>query len=520
MASLVVSLGILAVVVSQLIGDVSCSNILIVPSMSVGSRFFVMAQIARNLNEQGHRVTIVVSSVYYEDIVQSSDWSNITLERFKGVMDMDDNIELFSDVALSGTMNWFHISIFLYNYSEDCVSLFSDETFIKRLQKSTFDLVIACEFTPCAALVAHFLDLPFVLVGATRIIPVWDADMFYIPNNPAYIPCVASGLPDEMNFLQRTYNTLYFVMRYITINIVFTPYGKVKQKYNIKPELGIRDVYADAELFFVNTDVVLNFPRPIMPNVIFLGSSFLIRPVHPLERELEDFVQSSGDNGIVVLSFGGHAKFTKEEQFKEIAEALGKLPQKIVAKYNGDRTPSYLKGNGQFKLMKWLPQNDLLAHPKTKAIIYHGGLNGVHEIIHHAVPMVGVPLFHDQHENVQAVAKHGMAIVLQMKTLTAEELYEAVSTVIKDPSYKENAMRLSRIVKDTPMSAKDILIYWIEYVIKYGGKHLKSQAVNLNFVQYYLIDVFVFVIGLTLTSVFIAIKTYTLLRTKRKEKTN
>ena len=40
--------------------------------------------------------------------------------------------------------------------------------------------------------------------------------------------------------------------------------------------------------------------------------------------------------------------------------ALQKLPQKVIAKYGGDNRPEYLKNSTRIKLMKWIPQNDLL----------------------------------------------------------------------------------------------------------------------------------------------------------------
>jgi UDP:flavonoid glycosyltransferase YjiC (YdhE family) len=41
--------------------------------------------------------------------------------------------------------------------------------------------------------------------------------------------------------------------------------------------------------------------------------------------------------------------------------------------------------------LPWLPQNDLLGHPKTKLFITHCGKNGIFEALYHGIPMIGFP---------------------------------------------------------------------------------------------------------------------------------
>ena len=45
---------------------------------------------------------------------------------------------------------------------------------------------------------------------------------------------------------------------------------------------------------------------------------------------------------------------------------------------------------------KSVPQQDILAHPKTRLFVTHGSINAAMESIFHGVPMVTMPIFTDQ----------------------------------------------------------------------------------------------------------------------------
>ena len=75
-----------------------------------------------------------------------------------------------------------------------------------------------------------------------------------------------------------------------------------------------------------------------------------------------------------------------------------------------------------------------LGHPKTKAFITHGGTNGIYEAIYHGVPMVGVPMFADQPDNIAHMKAKGAAVEVNINTMTSEDLLNALRTVINEPS--------------------------------------------------------------------------------------
>lgn len=62
----------------------------------------------------------------------------------------------------------------------------------------------------------------------------------------------------------------------------------------------------------------------------------------------------------------------------------------------------------------------------------HGGLNSIFEAMYHGVPVVGVPLFGDHYDTMTRVTAKGMGIMLHWKSMSEDDLYNALATVIND----------------------------------------------------------------------------------------
>ena len=69
----------------------------------------------------------------------------------------------------------------------------------------------------------------------------------------------------------------------------------------------------------------------------------------------------------------------------------------------GDMTLASLKLPKHVRVVKWAPQNDVLAHPGTKVFVTHGGANSVYEAAFHGIPIVALPIFAEQPHNAAKV---------------------------------------------------------------------------------------------------------------------
>ncbi|XP_057582312.1 UDP-glucuronosyltransferase 2A2-like isoform X2 [Hippopotamus amphibius kiboko] len=263
------------------------------------------------------------------------------------------------------------------------------------------------------------------------------------------------------------------------------------------------EIMGKAEMWLIRTYWDFEFPYPYLPNIEFVGGLHC-KPAKPLPKELEEFVQSSGKDGVVVFTLGSMVKNLSEAKSNMIASALAQIPQKVLWRYAGKK-PETLGANTQ--LYEWIPQNDLLGHPQTRAFITHCGTNGIYEAIYHGVPMVGIPLFGDQHDNVARVKAKGAALELDLHKMTSSELLNALNAVINNPIYKENVMKLSRIHHDQPMKPLDRAVFWIEFIMRHkGAKHLRPAFHDLTWYQYHSLDVIGFLLACVATIIFLVTK--------------
>ncbi|XP_075009896.1 UDP-glucuronosyltransferase 1A1-like isoform X2 [Calonectris borealis] len=488
----------------SMLSSAAGGKLLVVPAD--GSHWLSMREVLDGLRQKGHEIVVVAPEIS----LHIKPTNNFVMKMYPVPFtqeEMDGNLQaFFQEIFEEGSFLERFLKVYqtmkkLSDLSvSTCAHFLYNKELVRYLEESKFDAVLTDPVLPCGQILAEHLSVPsvFFLRGAPCGL---DFEATQCPSPPSYVPRVFAELTDRMNFFQRVKNLIFDIPNYFLCDFVLQPYAKLASEF-LQRDVTVLDLLRKASVWLMRLDFALDYPRPLMPNIIAVGG---VNCVHKkLTQEFEAIVNASGEHGIIVFSLGSMVSEIPMKKATEIADALGSVPQTVFWRYTGEVPPNLPKN---VKLVKWLPQNDLLAHPKTRAFITHGGSHGIYEGICNAVPMVLMPLFGDQMDNAKRIESRGAGLTLNILKMTSKDISTALKAVINDKKYKENIKRLSDLHLDRPIHPLDLAVHWVEFVMRHkGAPHLRPAAHDLNWIQYHSLDVIAFLLAVVLLSLFISLK--------------
>ncbi|KAJ8966046.1 hypothetical protein NQ317_018127 [Molorchus minor] len=339
-----------------------------------------------------------------------------------------------------------------------------------------FDLIIAQTYvSPILYTLSAKLNVPIIGISSMG---GWIGSHIAMgnPNIAALYSEMFLHYNGIMTFYERLSSTIYnlWVRYFLTFEAL--PKGdQIARKYlgNGIPYLG--DVEKNLSLLFLTTNTMLYTPRPTVPTIIPIQQLHInpYRNYHILGSNVKSVNMAERLRNVLI-------------------ETFAELPYTVLWKWESDELPG--KPDNVIT-KKWLPQQDLLAHPNIKVFITQCGLQSIEEAISREVPMVGVPFIADQPMNIKRLVEIGVAIGIDYLTVTKEELKSAIVEVAENNRYKENMVSLRNLLQDEPMRPLDKAVWWTEYVLRHKGTgHLKQPMSELSWFEYLLADVFLVII--------------------------
>ncbi|XP_023702334.1 UDP-glucuronosyltransferase 2B31 isoform X3 [Cryptotermes secundus] len=459
------------------------------PSHHIWNRALMLA-----LAERGHEVTVISPDPEKHPVANYTDI--VIEEAYERINDSGFNYESMS------TQTFIENSLIWFQWGQDACEFGIASKGAKKLMalqgKETFDVIIIdLGVEECfLGFVPLFNNPPVIAITAYGSPPWFNT----IVGNPQILSFTSSYIlpfTDHMTFLQRMVNfVLHNVIVYYRTFHHLPNMDNIAQKYFGNSAPLPSEIEKNISLVMVNTHFSVDFPRPLVPAMIPVGGMH-IKPGKELPSDLKNFLDNA-NNGAIFFSLGTNVRSDKMSavKLKAFLDAFSELPQRVLWKWESDTLPGQPKN---VMLGKWLPQNDILAHPNIHLFMSHAGMLSSQEAIYHGVPVVGIPFLADQFVNIVKLATHGLGVELVYDTLSKQTILDAVHTVLGNHSYRDNMKKLSAIYRDQQETPLQRAVFWTEYVLRHGGSSLRSVSADLTWYQYFLIDVIaVLIIGISL----------------------
>ncbi|XP_069356878.1 UDP-glycosyltransferase UGT5-like [Maniola hyperantus] len=347
--------------------------------------------------------------------------------------------------------------------------------------KSYFDIMLleSCN-RPLLGLVQKF-DAPVILISSLGAVPA-QYSALGAPVHPLLYPSPGRQKLYNLSLFEKgveIFNNV--VLDYLISSAEDFDLSIIRKNFGDNVP-GFEILAKKIVMMFLNEHPIWADNRPVPPNIIYIGGIHQ-PPEKDLPKDLDNYLNSS-KHGVIYVSFGTNVLPSQlpAEKIEIMTKVFSQVPYDILWKYDKDILPGQSKN---IKLSNWLPQSDLLKHPKVKLFITQGGLQSTDEAINAAVPVIGIPMSGDQWYNIQKYVHHGIGLQLDMVTLTEKDFNETVNRVILDKSFKNNMLRLRIIMRERPIKPLDHAVWWTEHIIKYGGSHLRAPAANMSWLEYY-----------------------------------
>ncbi|XP_075152430.1 UDP-glucosyltransferase 2-like [Haematobia irritans] len=467
------------------------------------SHLIVHMSVVKVLAEHGHNVTVVVSQkpkVTHKDInviliPPSEEIQKFINDEVPAMAQKKNNI-FTTFQNLLGSLRML-IDMQAHTLADPRFTALYDNPDTK------FDLVIAGIFmNNCLLGVAAKFKVPLIL---SWMLPptVMTDDLIGNPHETSYVPGMGLGVKigEKMTFKQRIEN--FFSNAFFKIVEILFDMRNVKFYNKLFPNddgnfPSMWDMQKNVSLIFCNGHFTEGPLRPNVPAVVEIGGIQVKDKPDPLPKDIANFLNSANDTGAILFSLGSNLKGSslKSETAQYIFNVLSKLKQKVIWKWEDfENTPGK---STNILYQKWMPQDDILAHPNLKLFITHAGKGGMVEAQYHGVPMLALPVFADQHGNADKMTTSGYGQQLELLTLTEETFRSNVLEVLNNPTYRDNVQRFSRLYRDRPLSARESVAYWVDYVLRHhGARHMQSPLVHMNFIESMNLDVYSFLLIVT-----------------------
>jgi len=314
-------------------GGVDASNILFAP-FPYKSHVGQMNVLGSGLKAKGHSIFIILPESY-PDLeaarkifhvltyrVKDPDFYSIPPSEADDIMASVISVTPVEDIRTN-----------VEGFIQFCTNCLEDEQLVAEISQKQIDIAVVDSMpnSRCYFILMHNLNIPYL--GFTTQYEPW---LTKTPALPSFVPFpFAAVYTDRMTFFERVGNLLAlldwsarpsvefledeFVTKYLTRHL---PDGR---------PVTYASLASKSQLWLVDTDWALEFPRPVMPNEIHVGglTTRAAQPVQPGGGTIQSFVDTAGEHGLILATFGSTDILT-DVHMDKFMKAFSRIQQSVL----------------------------------------------------------------------------------------------------------------------------------------------------------------------------------------------
>eukprot|EP01084_Bolivina_argentea_P284467 487553_1 len=407
----------------------------------------LLANIDNNYEIYLLRPTCCNETIKYNDIKEN----NIHLIEYNSIAPYTDFRKRFNTYDVDG---WVDL------VAHNCRNILSNKTIINELKQISFDLSIVQLWDACGFIISDLLHLKridFVIQGLMypQANKIYDF-IYYDSFKNKIIP--ESGSDKTFEIL------LYFPV-----------FDQIRVDFNIPIKTQLDSFKIQTQFVWIPQIPGFEYPNYLVPRIQFIGP---IRSQMQLDSgsinlnsdlDCIKWLNSLPSNAkVIYFTFG--TLWLNMTQLKHRDLTLMKSLNTILSSDDKPYTNYYIimtclkssmyftheievlmmkQYNDKIRIYnKWIPQTQILNHPRVKVIVLHGGIGTVQEAMFCGVPMVGIPFEYDQPLNMEKAERIGIAYpMLNVSSFTVQQLINAIDNVMLNDYYLKRINIWSKAMK-------------------------------------------------------------------------
>lgn len=370
------------------------------------------------LKQRGHQVTLIGTLDAQEKTETAGLNFKAYAEKSRPLGFTPKSLVKMGELSGSAALNY---SVELFR--ESAIAIMTEG--LDAVRESKVDLLLIDQASFGASSIAEYLQIPFITITSTLML-----------NREESVPPFNFGWKYSNSPLAKLRNKLGYKLLDRLVKPIIETVNSLRSEWDLAPFQQSSDAYSSLAQI-CRQPIEFEFPRQQLPPHFHFTSFFH----NPLSRATIDFPYEKLNGKPLIYASMGTIQNRLFSTFNRIAAACQDLDVQLIISLGGSAEPNQVPNlAGNPIVVKYAPQLEILQ--KASLTITHAGLNTVMESLSCGVPMVAIPIANDQPGVATRVDWTETGLVIPLKKLTVPKLQKAITTVLKDPKYKNNAKKM------------------------------------------------------------------------------